>query len=123
MDKEIQLKRHIVDVVTRFEQDQMSITPDLVAVALHPDLLVVTLRGVTSPAEKHLAREQPGRTLLGELYGGLFNSVKQVLEVAIEDVLGDQVERSNMTVEPESGNGVMLFTLAGRLNDEHSGKI
>lgn len=41
---------------------------------------------------------------------------------AIEDVLGHPVQRSNITVEPESGNGVMLFTLAGHANNEDTVK-
>jgi len=113
MDGEVELKRQIIDIVTKFEKDQMWVTPDLISVALEPGLLIITLRGITSQAERHYAQHDDGRTLLARLYERLFDSVKQLLERAITEILGQEVERSSLNVHPDTGQGVMMFTLAG----------
>ncbi len=111
MDSEAELKQTIVKIVTRFEQDQMWITPNLISVTLEPGLLVVTLRGVTSQAERHLAQQEDGRALLQNLFRRLFDSVKADLERNIEGSLKQTVRRSRLDVDPESGSGILLFDL------------
>lgn len=112
MDKATKLKQEIVNIVTKFEADQMRITPDLISVVLEPGLLIVTLRGVASQAEKDLAKRQEGRVLLKDLYHRVFDAVKQILEMNIEATLQRRIERSRLDIDPESGNGVLLFDLA-----------
>jgi len=111
MDNATELKQAIVKIVTRFEQDQMRITPNLISVTLEPGLLVVTLRGVTSQAERQLAKQEDGRARLQELFRRLFDSVKVDLERSIENSLKQTVRRSRLDVDPESGSGILLFDL------------
>ena len=112
MDSQATLQARIADVVTAFGKSQMSAALERVSVSLQPDTLVITLSSVTSPAEKDLAREERGRTLLANLYSRVFDSVKQDLELHVEEILGRAVTGASITVEPESGNGIMSFTLA-----------
>lgn len=114
MDKEDRLKQEIVKVVVGFESDQMSVRPESVSVALQPRALLVTLRGTTCPAEKNYARGRQGRELLERLYGEVFDTAKPILEAAIEGILKQKVERSRMSVDAESGDGVILFALAAK---------
>ena len=114
MDRQATLQARIADVVAAFGKDQMGAALELVSVSLQPDTLLITLRSVTCPAEKDLAKEERGRALLGNLYSRAFDSVKQVLEAHIEEILGRPVTGSSITVEPESGNGIMSFRLIGR---------
>ncbi|MBT7067022.1 MAG: DUF2294 family protein [Verrucomicrobia bacterium] len=111
MDNEAKLKQTIVQIVTHFEQDQMWITPNLISVTLEPGLLVVTLRGVTSQAERHLAEQEDGRVLLQNLFRRLFDSVKQDLEKGIENSLKQVVRQSRLNVDPRFGSGILLFDL------------
>lgn len=113
-DSETSLKQAIVKIVTQFEQDQMHITPDLISVTLEPELLVVTLRGVTSQAETQLAKQEDGRLLLRDLFRRLFDSVKHDLERSIEHLLKQEVRQSRLDVDPEFGTGVLLFDLGAR---------
>ena len=112
MKEERKLKRQIIDIVTKFEEDQMWITPDLISVALESELLIITLRGITSQAEKNLAKQSDGRMLLVELYDRLFDSAKQLLERTITETMGRDVEHSSLNIHPDTGQGVMMFTLA-----------
>ncbi len=118
MDKEDRLKQEIVKVVTRFESDQMSVRPESVSVTLQARALLVTLRGATCPAEQNYARGRQGRELLERLYGEVFDTAKPILEAAIEGILEQKVERSRLSVDTESGDGVILFTLAGEVRSK-----
>ena len=118
MNEETELKRQIRDIVTKFEADQMRITPELISVAIEPTLLIVTLMGITSQAERQFAQRDDGKALLERLYEELFDSVKQLLERAISKILEQQVLLSSMSVHPDTGHGVMMFTLGCKLSSK-----
>ena len=116
------LQQQVVETVTRFQNDQMSVTPELVSVDFHPRCVVVTLQGATCPAEKNYARDRQGRELLGRFYNELFNATKPILEASITEILGRTVQQSSLSIDPESGNGVILFTfICGSPQEESSG--
>ncbi len=45
------LKQHIVEIITSFEREQMSVVPESVSLDLHAQSLVVTFRGAACPAD------------------------------------------------------------------------
>lgn len=47
MEEHGALRQRVVDAVTRFQKDQMSVSAESVSVDLHPNSLVVTLQGIT----------------------------------------------------------------------------
>ena len=112
MDTQERLKQQVVDAVGTFQRDQMSVSPESVSVDFHAHCVVVTLQGASCPAERDYARERRGRELLGRFYEELFNATKLALEMAITEILGRPVRRSRLSVDPESGDGVIMFSLA-----------
>ena len=113
MTKEDQLKRQIIKAVSSFQMTQLSVTCNSLTVDLHADTLVVTLCGATSLAERDFARDRRARELLEKFYHELFDVIKPILEAKIQEILGRQVRRSRMNIDPESGAGVILLTFAG----------
>ena len=122
MDRQSELQARIAEVVATFGKNQMSAALELVSVSLQPDTLVITLSSVTCPAEKDLAKVERGRTLLVSLYSRVFDSVKKEVEAHIEEILEHPVTGSSITVEPESGNGIMSFRLIGRPDNQTEGE-
>ena len=112
MDTQERLKERVVEAVSAFQRDQMSVSPESVSVDFHSHCVVVTLQGASCPAERDYARERRGREMLGRFYEELFNATKPALELAIAEILGRPVQRSRFTVDSESGDGIILFTLA-----------
>jgi uncharacterized protein YbcI len=112
VDKQDRLKQQIVEAVTSFQKSQMSVNCESIAVDFHPDTLVVTLCGATCPAERDCARERRSRELLEKFYRELFHVIKPILESKIQEILGRRVRRSRLDIDPESGDGVVLLTLA-----------
>lgn len=105
------LEDRIVRTVAEFEQDQMALHPTSVSVNLQSSTLFVMLEGITFPAEKACAREEPNQELLEQYHARAFDVSKRVLETEIEGILGRSVERSTLSVDPVSGNGVIQFAL------------
>lgn len=112
MNNEDRLKQRIVEAVSSFQRDQLAVTCESIAVDVHTDTLVVTLRGATCPAERNYARDREAQTLLERFYGELFDVIRPVLEARIQAILGRQVQGSRLSIDPESGAGVILLTLA-----------
>jgi uncharacterized protein YbcI len=90
----------------------MSAASESVEVDIHSESVVVTLRGLTCPAERDYARHRDGKALLERLHGDLYDAIKPVLETRIEGILGRQVLSSRLRTDPEAGIGVILLTLA-----------
>ncbi len=111
MDHEERLRRHIADLISAFEREQMSLSPVSVSLALHPNSLEVTLCGAVRPAELALARDGEMARLLERFYAAAFDACKGELEQAVASILGRDMTRSKLAIDPQSGDGVLLFAL------------
>ena len=105
------MKQHIVEIITSFEREQMSVAPTSISLDLHPQSIVVTFRGAACPADMALADNDEMARLLERFYGAVFDAAKRELEEAIASILGRRVTRSKFTMDPKSGDGFLLFTL------------
>ena len=112
MDTQERLKERVVEAVSAFQRDQMSVSPDSVSVDFHSNCVVVTLQGASCPAVRDYARDPRGCELLGRFYEEVFNATKPTLEMTITEILERPIRRSKLTVDAESGDGVILFALA-----------
>ena len=112
MNGQNRLKQQIVEAVSNFQKDQMAVTCESMSVNFHTDAIVVILDGVTCPAEKDYAQSREARELLERFYGELFDVIKPTLEARVQEILGRQIRRSRLSIDPESGAGVIVLTLA-----------
>ena len=66
------------------------------------------------PVEKDYDKGEESRELIEKCYNNAFDVAKKALEAALENILGQVIESSMLRVNPESGDGVMIFNLADR---------
>lgn len=114
MNREGRLKERIAEAVSDFHRDLMSVTPGEMAVDLHSGSVVVTIQGASCQAEKDLAHDERARELLERLHRRVFEVSRPALETAIERIVGRPVERSRLSVDPETGDRVLFCTLSPR---------
>jgi uncharacterized protein YbcI len=114
MDTKYDFKQQVREAVSSFQSTQLAATCESIDVDCHADTLVVTLRGATSPVERDLARDKSARKLLETFYSELFDAIKPDLEAKVQEIIGWQVQRSRLNIDPESGAGVILFTFEGK---------
>ena len=115
MDEENSVTQQVGKVVATFAYDFMGVTPKSVVVDIHSRNVLATLQGIIPLAEKDYAQSEPeGRYLLEKCYNNVFDVTKKAFEAALESILGQIIQSSMLTVNPESGDGVMIFNLADR---------
>lgn len=95
-----------------FEQQRTGHAPKLATAVLSDDTLVITLRGMLSPAEKALAKGPAGAAQLQEFHRQLFINSSGLLRREIEKITGVGVREATSEVATESGTVVQIFLLA-----------
>lgn len=110
-----ELEAEVSAAVIRFKREYMGRGPQEVRTYLIDDLAVVRLRGVLTPAEQRLAQvEDPhrGRDLIKQLRVELIEHGRELLEVAVRDILGVAVVSLHTDISTRTGESVIVFTLA-----------
>ena len=101
--------------IGHFEQDFMGRGPKSIHAHLIDDLLVVRLQGVLTAAEQHLAKSlspDKGRDLIKQVRSHLTETARPVMEAMVEDVTGVKVLSLHHDISTETGEEVVIFTLA-----------
>lgn len=110
-----QIEAAVCEGMARFEQEYMGRGPKGISSHLLDDLLVVRLKGVLTAAEQHLAKSLPGekgRDLLKQVRSHLIETARPVMEAMLEQVTGVKVVSMHHDISTQSGEEVVLFTLA-----------
>lgn len=111
-----ELETEISNAVIRFKREYMGRGPQEVRTFLVEDMAFVRLRGVLTPAEQRLAQvEDPhrGRDLIKQLRVELIEHGRELLEIAVQDILGVNVVSLHTDISTRTGESILVFTLAG----------
>jgi uncharacterized protein YbcI len=109
MNEQGQTQRRVIEAVTRFENRSMAARPEAVTVSLSEPYLIVTVRGAICEAERRYAEDRSSRERLEKLYVDVFDAAKPDLEAAIADIVGRQVRRSRISIDPMLGDAILVF--------------
>jgi uncharacterized protein YbcI len=110
-----ELEAEISSAVIRFKRDYMGRGPQEVRTFLVEDMALVRLKGVLTPAEQRLAQvEDPhrGRDLIKQLRVELIEHGREILEEAIQGILGVRVLSLHTDISTRTGESVIVFTLS-----------
>ncbi len=113
-----ELESEISNTVMRFKRDYMGRGPQEVRTYLVEDMILVRLKGVLTPAEQRLAQvEDPhrGRDLIKQLRTELIEHGRELLEVAIYDILGIKVVSLHTDISTKTGESVLVFTMESKV--------
>jgi len=111
-----ELESEISNVVIQFKRDYMGRGPQEVRTFLVEDMALVRLKGVMTPAEQRLAKvEDPhrGRDLIKQLRVELIEHGRELLEEAVQSILGVRVLSLHTDVSTRTGESIIVFTLSG----------
>ncbi|QDU23698.1 DUF2294 domain-containing protein [Urbifossiella limnaea] len=110
-----ELEAEISAAVIRFKRDYMGRGPQEVRTFLVEDVALVRLRGVLTPAEQRLAQvEDPhrGRDLIKQLRVELIEHGRELLEQAVQRILGVRVLSLHTDISTRTGESVLVFSLS-----------
>ena len=110
-----EIEAAVCEGVGRFEQEYMGRGPKDIHTHLIGDLLVVRLHGVLTEAEQQLVRTLPaekGRGLLKQVRTQLMETARPSLEAMVQGITGTKVVSLHHDISTQTGEEVVLFTLA-----------
>jgi uncharacterized protein YbcI len=108
-----EMAQQVALAACEFEQQRTGHSPKSVTAVLSDDTLVITLRGMLSPAEMDLAKGPAGAAQVQEFHRQLFMSSYDSLRREIEKIAGVEVREATSEVATETGTVVQVFLLAG----------
>ena len=101
--------------VSHFEQEYMGRGPKDIRAHLMGDLLVVRLHGVLTAAEQHLVKTllpEKGRDLLKQVRTQLIETARPALEAVVKDITGVPPLSLHHDISTQTGEEIIIFTLA-----------
>ncbi|MCX7824424.1 MAG: DUF2294 domain-containing protein [Verrucomicrobiae bacterium] len=111
-----QIEAEISEALIKFEREYMGRGPEEAKSYLIDDMVLVRLRGVLTPAEKQLARSQPGdqgRNLIKQVRAELLERGRPLLETLVTDITGQKVRSLHTDISTVTGERIIVFSLAG----------
>jgi uncharacterized protein YbcI len=110
-----EIEAAICEGISHFEQEYMGRGPKDIHAHLIGDLLVVRLHGVLTAAEQQLVKTLPaekGRGLLKQVRTQLMETARSALETMVRGITGVKVVSLHHDISTQTGEEVVLFTLA-----------
>jgi uncharacterized protein YbcI len=102
--------QRIARAASTLEQERTGRVPKSVLVVLSDDLLVITLQGALSSAEKELCRTPAGAAQVEELHRRLFAISSESLRHEIKRITGAEVLEAKAGIETPAGTVVQIFS-------------
>jgi uncharacterized protein YbcI len=108
----------ISEALIKFEREYMGRGPEEARTYIIDDLVIVRLRGVLTPAEKHLVKSEAaghGRSLIKQVRMELLEKARPLLEVLIKDITGQNIKSLHTDISTVTGERIIVFSLLGTL--------
>ncbi|SFJ25210.1 DUF2294 domain-containing protein [Planctomicrobium piriforme] len=127
VDAQLTMAQQVAQAISKFQRERTGHAPVSVTVVLSEGMLVVTMNGVLSPAEKMMAQTPEGAAQVREFHRQLFQNSVADLRVEIQRITGVDVHECAAEVETKtgavihvftSGTMVQVFQLGGNLSEE-----
>ena len=114
MESKGQTEAEISAAIIKFEREYMGRGPEETKTYIIDDMVFVRLRGVLTPAEKHLAKvdeDAKGRSLIKQVRIELIEKGRPLLEDIIQGITGSRVKTLHTDISTVTGERVIIFTL------------
>lgn len=102
--------QQVAESAIAFEQRRTGHAPHSVTVVLSDNMLMITLHGALSPAERALAKSPEGAAKVQEFHRQLFDNSAVTLRQEIKRITGVEVREAAAEVEAATGTIVHAFT-------------
>lgn len=109
-----QIEAEISEAIVRFEKEYMGRGPEDTRTHLIGDLILVRLRGVLTPAEKHLmgsGSNSRSAELVKQLRIELLERGRPLLEQIVNSLTGRKVVSLHTDISVRTGERIIVFTL------------
>ncbi len=113
-----QIEAEVSNAMTKFEIEYMGRGPKETKTFIIDDMVIVRLKGVLTDAERHLTKTQEGRDLVKKVRATMLESARDLLSRVIKDIVGVDVMSLHTDISTNTGERMIIFTLAESLNKD-----
>jgi uncharacterized protein YbcI len=113
-----QLEADISEEVTKFEKEHLGRGPKEVRTFIIQDMILVRLKGILSPAEEKLAKENDGIQLVKQIRRRLIESSRKVLENIIMEKSNAKVRTLHTDISSRTGERVIIFVMDRNIEED-----
>lgn len=106
-----QIEADISSAITQFEKDHLGRGPKESRSFVIHDMVLVRLKGVLTPAEEKLAKDNDGAQLIKQVRMRLIESSRSQLIEIIQQNTGAEVTTVHADISTKSGERVFVFGL------------
>jgi len=110
-----QLEALISEAIIKFEKEHMGRGPSEVKSFVMGDLILVRLKGVLTPAEQQLVKNDEGRRLIKQVRENLIENSKSMLAALVKDIAGRKMVSLHTDISTKTGERVIIFVLDKKL--------
>ena len=107
-----QVEAAITEALSRFERDYLGRGPEVAHAFVVRDLVLVRMKGILSPAERHLSGEPGGVEIIKTMRSRLIESCSDELEAIVAKETGVAVVTMHTDISAQTGERVFVFGLA-----------
>lgn len=111
MNPKGQIEDDITKAIIQWEKDYMGRGPEDAKTDILRNMIIVSLRGVLSKAEQHLAREKAGMTLVKKLRQQLVEQGRSVLEEMVEEITSAKVVSLHTDISTKTGERIFVLVM------------
>ena len=115
-----QLEAEISAALIAFEKEHMGRGPEDVRTYILQDLVLIRLRGVLTPAERHLAADEEGINLIKQVRAKLLENSQGLLVNMIKEKTGLDPISFHTDISTKTGERFIIVTLAQNLESKFS---
>lgn len=106
-----QMEDEIAKAMIQWEKDYMGRGPTEAKTDILRNMVIVALKGVLSQAERHLAHDKEGMTLIKKLRQQLVEQGRPELEKAICRITSAKVVSLHTDISTKTGERVIVFVM------------
>ena len=117
-----QLEAEISNALIAFEKEHMGRGPVDVKTHIIQDMVLIRLKGVLTPAERHLAKDDEGIHLIKQVRAKLLENSNEILADVIKGITGCEVISFHTDISTKTGERIIIITLAEDLERRFSSK-
>lgn len=105
-----QIEAEISNALIAFEREHMGRGPVDVRSHLIEDMVLIRLKGILTPAERHLAKDADGIQLIKQVRAKLLENSSKMLADAITQITGSKVVSLYTDISTKAGERIILIT-------------
>jgi len=110
-----QMEAEISNALISFEREHMGRGPVEAKTYIVQDIVIIRLKGILTPAERHLAKDDEGIHLIKQVRTKLLENAQEMLGEIIKEITGISPVSLHTDISTKTGERFIIITLAQNL--------